>query len=380
MLLNPKSSVMSAKFCLSKRVVMSLILKMDIFILCLVFILPLLFSCSKQKETTDNWLQEPVCSAPFIPKAYDYQVVGFYPSWTQDDMPLHDIPWDKLTRVVYAFAEPNVDGTVNTSGLAGIRQLADSAHTHGVEIYFSIGGADASENFPVMATDPKSRSRFINEVRQFIFANCLDGVDIDWEYWSGYANDEVVPAESNALVAVVKELKKELSPFHLGISIDLGASDWGGKHFMDEIPDYVDDLMVMSYDFSGTWTAPGPHSAFADAIGSGNTRSSTGLAYWVNFRGWPKQHILLGVPFYGKDFDQGGGLLLKYSEILNQFPDAYKYDRINNIYYDGIVTMADKTRYVADNNFSGIMIWEITQDSKVDSTSLLNVIHKVLHP
>jgi chitinase len=358
----------------------SIIIKTDFLIISFVFMIPVLLSCTKNKSATDNWLEEPVCSSPFIPKAFGYQVVGFYPSWTYDVMSVQNIPWDKLTRIVYAFAEPNADGTINVSGLTGIHQLADSAHAHGVEIYFSIGGAEASNNFPVMATNAKSRSRFINEVRQFVFANCLDGVDIDWEYWSGYANDVVIPAESNALVIIVKELKKELSPFHLGISIDLGASDWGGKHFMDEIPAYVDHLMVMSYDFSGTWTAPGPHSAFADAIGTGNTRSSTGLAYWVNFRGWPKEQILLGVPFYGKDFDQGGGTLLKYSEILNQFPDAYKYDRINNIYYDGIATMADKTRYVIDNNFSGVMIWEITQDSKTDSTSLLNTINKVLHP
>jgi chitinase len=340
----------------------------------------LLSRACKKDTVSDNYLDKPVCSSAFIPKAYEYQVVGFYPSWTVNDMPLQTIPWDKLTRIVYAFAIPHADGTINISDLTRTRQLADSAHAHGVEIYISVGGGEGSGNFPILATNEKTRSRFIKEVREFIFANCYDGVDIDWEYWSGYSNDVVVPAESNALVTIVKELKKELSPFGLGISIDLGASDWGGKHFMDEIPDYVDHLMVMSYDFTGPWSDPGPHSAYADAIGSGNTRSSTGLAYWVNYRGWPKEHILLGVPFYGKDFDRDGGYLLKYSEILNQYPDAYKYDRINNIYYDGIKTLADKTQYVIDNSFSGIMIWEITQDSKVDSTSLLNAIDKVLHP
>jgi GH18 family chitinase len=356
-------------------------IKKGSYSICLFWIFSLFFLISCKKENApDNWLDKPVCSSSFIPKTYDYQVVGFYPSWTDDVMPVKDIPWDKLTRIVYAFALPNADGTINVSELVRTQQLVDSAHAHGVEMYFSIGGGDGSYNFPAMATNEKSRSRFIKEVRQYLFENCLDGVDIDWEYWSGYANNVVVPVESNALVTIVKELRKELSPFNLGISIDLGASDWGGKHFFNEIPDYVDHLMVMCYDFSGTWTAPGPHSAFADAIGSGNTSSSTGLAYWVNYRGWPKEHILLGVPFYGKDFDQGGGSLLRYADILNQFPDAYKYDRINNIYYDGINTMAEKTQYVIDHQYSGIMIWEITQDSPVDSTSLLSTIFTVFHP
>ena len=350
----------------------------SIFLVCIFFFF-FLISCKKD-NAPDNWLDRPVCTSSFIPKTYDYQVVGFYPSWTDDEMPVSNIPWDKLTRIVYAFALPNADGTINASELVRTRQLVDSAHAHGVEIYFSIGGGEGSGNFPVMATNEKSRSRFIKEVKQYLFENCLDGVDIDWEYWSGYTDNVVVPVESNALVTILKELRKELSPFNLGISIDLGASDWGGKHFFNEIPDYVDHLMVMCYDFSGTWTAPGPHSAFADAIGSGNTSSSTGLAYWVNYRGWPKEHILLGVPFYGKDFDEGGGLLLRYADILSQFPDAYKYDRVNNIYYDGINTMAEKTQYVIDHQYSGIMIWEITQDSRADSTSLLSTIFRVLHP
>jgi chitinase len=344
------------------------------------FFMVLSQSCKKNETDPGKYLDKPSCTSSFVPKALDQQVVGFYPSWNLNEMPLNTIPWDKLTRIVYPFAVPNADGTINTSYLVNISQLVESAHMHGVEVYFSIGGADGSNNFPVMATNDKSRSRFIKEVRQYIFENCLDGVDIDWEYWSGYASNTVVPLESNAFVTMVKELKKELSPFNLGISIDVGASDWAGKHFIDEIPDYVDHIMVMSYDFSGTWTAPGPHSAYADAIGSGGSSGSTGLAYWVNYRGWPKEHVLLGVPFFGKDFDLGGGQGVTYSNILKQYPDAYKSDRVNNIYYDGISTMAEKTQYVVGNNFSGIMIWEITQDSKVDSTSLLNAIYKVLHP
>jgi chitinase len=342
----------------------------------LIFILP---ACKKNDNNPNNLLDKPKCSSSFIPKTYDYQIVGFYPSWKQDIMPVSAIHWDKLTRIVYAFAIPNSDGTMNTGSLVNVSQLVDSAHLHGVEIYFSVGGGDGSGNFPVMATDDKSRNRFISEVKQYIFENCLDGVDIDWEYWTGYTNNVVIPAESNALVTLVKDLKKELAPFSLGISIDLGASDWEGKHVYNEIKDYVNHLQVMSYDFTGTWSAPGPHSSYEDAIGSGNDVNSTGLAYWVNYRGWPKEHILLGVPFYGKDFDNQGGMGLDYSQILDLFPNAYLTDRVNNIYYNGLNTMVEKTQYIVNNKYSGIMIWEITGDSPVDSTSLLSTIYKVLH-
>jgi GH18 family chitinase len=335
-------------------------------------------ACRKDSANQIKYLDKPNCTLSFTHKTYDYQVVGFYPSWAQDVLPVSAIPWDKLTRIVFAFAIPNADGTLNTGSLINISQLIDNAHSHGVEVYFSIGGGDGSNNFPVMATNEKSRNLFINEVRQYIFENCLDGVDIDWEYWSGYINNTVVPAESNALVTLLKDLKKELAPFNLGISIDLGASDWSGKYFYNDVTKYVDHFQVMCYDFTGPWTAPGPHSSFDDAIGSGHNINSTGLAYWVNYRGWPKEHVLLGVPFYGRDFDNMGGVGIAYSQILTLYPNAYLSDQVKNIYYDGIITMAKKAQFVADNKYSGIMIWEITLDSPVDSTSLLSTINKVL--
>lgn len=348
---------------------------------CFVIILFILLiqACKKQEALPDNYLDKPVCSGIFIPKPHSSNVVGFYPSWKEDVMPVSAIRWDKLTRVVYAFAIPNVDGTLSIP-LFSTGALVDSAHAHGVEVYFSVGGGDGSGNFPGMAKNEQSRNRFIKEVRQYIFENCLDGVDIDWEYWSGYATNTVVPAESEALVTLLRDLRAQLAPFKLGISIDVGGSDWAGKHFYDEVTDYADDLQMMGYDFSGTWSAPGPHSSFDDAIGSGNSVNSTGLAYWVNYRGWPKEHLLLGVPFYGKDFDNQGGAYIDYSQILGLFPGAYLTDRVNNIYYDGTLTMARKTQYVVDNNYSGIMIWEITQDGSVDSTSLLGAIDRTLHP
>jgi GH18 family chitinase len=42
--------------------------------------------------------------------------------------------------------------------------------------------------------------------------------------------------------------------------------------------------------------------------------------------------------------------------------------------------MAEKTQYVVDHQYSGIKIWEITQDCRTDSTSLLSTIFRVLHP
>lgn len=339
-----------------------------------------LASCNKDREPDDIYLDKPLCSEVFIPKSAQHKVVGFYPSWRYNSLPVSEIEWDKYTRIVYAFATPNPNGSLNTSDLTLTSQLRDTAHAHGVEVYFSVGGGDGSTNFAWITTEQEYMKRFINEVTQYVFEYCLDGVDIDWEYWSGYRNNSVVQSESTGFVYIMMSLKEKLKPFNKGISIDVGASNWSGAHFYTDVVQYIDDIQVMCYDFSGPWSAPGPHSSYEQSIGSGSSISSTGLAYWINYRKWPKEKILLGVPFYGRDFDNGGGEGITYSDILKLSPEAYKYDRINNIYYNGIETVARKARYVVDNKLSGIMIWEIGQDSGVDSTSLLNAIDNIIKP
>ena len=356
-----------------------LVRRISRLVLILFFIL-ILFNCRKDDKEDENYLKSPVCTDSFTPKTADFKVVGFYPSWQQEYMNPADIRWEKLTRIVYAFAIPNIDGTINTSSLTMSKELVSTAHAHGVEVYYSVGGGDGSNNFAWIASEDKATKRFVREVRQYLFENCFDGVDIDWEYWSGYRLNAVIPTESATFVYIMKLLKDELKPFSLGLSIDVGGTHWAGRHFYTDAVQYIDDVQVMCYDFSGPWSAPGPHSSYEQSIGSGSSSNSTGLAYWINFRKWPQEKILLGVPFYGRDFDNNGGEGIRYSDIIKLAPDAYLNDRINNIYYDGIVTMSRKTQYVKDNDLSGIMIWEITQDSQTDSTSLLSAINRTINP
>ncbi len=338
------------------------------------------YACNKDQEDEYNYLDSPQCKLSFIPKSAQYKVIGFYPSWKYGSMPLSDIPYEKLTRIVYAFAIPNPNGTIDTRDLTMVNELIESAHAHGVEVYFSVGGGNGSSNFPFIAQTEETRKRFVNEVCQFLFENCLDGVDIDWEYWSEYGDYSIMRDESGAFLNILQMLNEKLKPFNLGLTIDVGASHWSGIHFFDGVAASVDGVQVMCYDFSGPWSDPGPHSSYEQSIGTGNTVNSTGLAYWINYRKWPKEKILLGVPFYGRDFDNQGGEGIAYSGIVSLTPDAYLNDKVNNIYYNGIITMSRKTQYVVDNNLPGIMIWEIAQDSEVDSISLLSAIDRTINP
>ena len=346
----------------------------------IIISLVILGSCSKDDVIDDGYLDEPVCQTSFVPKSIDHEVIVFYPYYRHSTLPVSEIRWDKISRIVYAFARPNADGTLNTNDLTAITQLVDEAHANGVEVYVSVGGGGSgSDHFPAIAADEEALSRLVREIRQYVFKHCLDGVDIDWEKWTGSATNTVIQEESMAYARILQMLQQELQPFGLGLTIDVSASNWGGRH-IPEVEEYVDYVQVMAYDFTGPWSAPGPHSAFEDAIGTGSDVNSTGLAYWVNYRGFSKDKIILGVPFYGRDFDINGGDGVTYANILQEYPDAWKYDRVDNIYYDGISTMVQKAQYIKDNQYPGVMIWELAQDHPADSLSLLNYLDQVLNP
>ena len=345
--------------------------------------LTFLISCRDDEiEKDDGYLDEPVCTEVFIPKSIDHEVVAFYPSYRLSSLPISEIKWDKISRIVYAFAKPNPDGTLNTSELTAMSQLVEAGHANGVEVYFSVGGGGTdSENFPLVAASAEARETMVKEIKQFLFMHCLDGVDIDWEHWTGNATNTVNMIESGALLEIVQNLRAEIEPFGMKISIDVSASNWGGKHILDQVEDHADYVQIMAYDFSGPWSDPGPHSSFEQAIGSGSDIGSTGLAYWVNYRGFSKNKILLGVPFYGRDFDNQGGAGITYNTILDRYPDAWQYDQVDNIYYNGLATMERKAQHVKDEQYPGVMIWELAQDYyDEDSLSLLHTLDQVLNP
>ncbi|MDE2826956.1 MAG: glycoside hydrolase family 18 protein [Bacteroidota bacterium] len=316
--------------------------------------------------------EEPYSACDFERKATEHQVIGFYPGYKHDVLPISQIRWDMLTRVIYAFAIPETDGSLNVAHLTRLDSLVQTAHANGVEVYVSVGGGGGSSNFPVFAANESTRGNFVRTVRQYLTENCLDGVDIDWEEWNKDNANIPIASEKAAFMSLMKELRSELDSW--GISLDVYPGDWFGRHY-DEVYPLVDYVHVMGYDFSGPWSAPGPHSSYDQAIGTGSDASATGLAYWVNYRKWPSGKIILGLPFYGRDFDVNGGRGVAYRDIVARFPNAPGMDRVESIYYNGRQTIADKTQYVVDNGFPGVMIWEIAHDTHDPMTSLLQVIN-----
>ncbi|MFQ5440941.1 MAG: glycosyl hydrolase family 18 protein, partial [Nitrosopumilaceae archaeon] len=90
------------------------------------------------------------------------RVVGYFSLWQDEDLDLID--YTNLTEIIYFHIWPHTDGSLITWDIStlDLNKIRDRAHAMGVRILISVGGAGASDGFPIMAEDPVARANFIS--------------------------------------------------------------------------------------------------------------------------------------------------------------------------------------------------------------------------
>lgn len=290
------------------------------------------------------------------------RVVGYMPSWAGS---AEEIDYSRLTHIIYSFAIPNVDGTLkpldNEAKLARIVELSKAS---GVKVSIAIGGwSDNGEvldgRFETLASTATGRENLVRDIMALYDKHKLDGVDLDWEY----PDPGTSSANYNALMSLLRqELDLRgglLSAAVMGGVTESGQVLWGAGGITDEALAMMDMVNIMAYDSSN-----GDHSNYDWSVNC--------YRYWNETRQVPSAKLNLGVPFYARPSWAG------YKAIVAANPQAPYGDYDANYgYYNGIDTIKRKTKFVQDNFAGGIMIWEISQDTR-DDTSLLKAINDQL--
>ncbi|MEJ6698132.1 MAG: glycosyl hydrolase family 18 protein [Flavobacteriaceae bacterium] len=312
--------------------------------LCIV----ILVSCSK-----DDSFEEEIMT---VDKSA--RLVGYLPSYRFDSN--EKIDYCKLTHLNLAFANPGSNGKLIINDFSGVVVRARNENNN-IKIYISIGGGyltDEQASIWSNSIDIKdNRPIIINEIVSFVVDNSLDGVDVDleWQYvTSGYSN-------------FVIELKSALSAKGKGMTAALpGTTKF--DNITQEALQTFDFINIMAYDFTGPWnpTASGQHSSYNNAVESINFWKNTGIS---------QSKLTLGVPFYGYDFSNSSNVTsFTFGQMVSTNNSYSEIDNVDMKFYNGRPTIKSKVK-LASEQVSGIMIWELGQDSFSDY-SLLKTIHK----
>ena len=308
----------------------------------------ILVSCSK-----DDSFEEEIIT---VDKSA--RVVGYLPSYRFESN--EKIDYCKLTHLNLAFANPGSNGKLIINDFSGVVVRARNENNN-IKIYISIGGGYLTDEQALVwsnSIDIKdNRPIIINEIVDFVVDNSLDGVDVDleWQYvTSGYSN-------------FVIELKSALSAKGKGMTAALpGTTKF--DNITQEALQTFDFINIMAYDFTGPWnpTASGQHSSYNNAVESINFWKNTGIS---------QSKLTLGVPFYGYDFSNSSNVTsFTFGQMVSTNNSYSEIDNVGMKFYNGRPTIKSKVK-LASEQVSGIMIWELGQDSFSDY-SLLKTIHK----
>ncbi|HEY9102650.1 glycoside hydrolase family 18 protein [Chitinimonas sp.] len=348
----------------------------------------------------------------------DYKIVAYYFSEASERLGYgpERIPADKLTHLMYAFAEVKDGKAVLTPTAEGRRQLAGlqalKRQYPKLRTLLSIGGWGGSKYFSDVALDPEARQRFAGSAVALMRHYGFDGLDIDWEYpVEGGAEGNIVrPADKTnytlLLQAVRAALDKAGKPAgrHYLLTSATGAGErWLNHTEMREAVRYLDWVNLMSYDFNGLWNkfsghvAPLYHDPAYQRDGTSPLSNVSSAIDLYRKAGVPADKIMLGLPFYGYAWKQcapagngqyqdcngpGGGAnsegSIRYGELATHFIDRNGYTRHWNdvtktpylvrletgefISYEDVESLDYKLQFLKAQRLAGAMFWELTGD------------------
>ncbi|WP_439558037.1 glycosyl hydrolase family 18 protein [Dyadobacter sp.] len=294
----------------------------------------LVFSCSKKTITASK---SSVDSR--------FKVIGYLPNRVDLVTAANQVDFAKITHLYIAFINP--DSLGNLTGTANLKETAALAHSRNVKIMASIGGGGAPKYYPSFLIGEK-KSKLIKDLVNLAVENNLDGIDVDLE-------GELIDANyENFVIDLAAALKQKNKLITTAIATVYKTQ------FTDKALAQFDFVNIMSYDRTGPWRPdkPGPHAPYSMA--------EEDLDYWLNTRKIAKEKLTLGVPFYGYGFGGTAPESMSYKNILRQYPDSVNQDQMHlnggMVYYNGLPTIRKKTQ-LAKEKVSGVMIWQLMQDS-----------------
>lgn len=299
-------------------------------------------------------------------------VIGYLPAGDGDfDSQFDNLHWESLTHINVSFAHVKSDGTLNTSKVtdAKLRQIRAKAQEYGVKVLISINKNTTGE-FTAAIKNETSRNALAANIIAFTKGNQLDGFDIDYEEYDNWN------ANFPSLLAFIKSLHENKEESMLMTCAVV--SRW--LNYTTEWQNYFDYINLMSYDKGCYTETPVQHSSYEDFVAD--------LNYWVNTCKVPKSKIVGGLPFYGYSWDDGINKdevrAVRFNGVLKFFGDTHGLeavadaDNISKTYYNGRPTIRKKCQYIMDNDFGGVMIWQLFQDAYQEELKLINVVGEVI--
>jgi len=387
----------------------------------------------------------------------NHKIFGYYSEWSiySRKFFVENIPVNNLTHIVYAFMLPNPsqtdydilknnnistplpyrpppgvpEGTLvfhdeyaGNKNIVKLKKLKqDNPH---IKIIISIGGWSLSWTFSKIAADITLRKNFIKSSVNFIIQHDFDGIDIDWEFVGkqgiGFNYVDKINDKPNFL-QMLKEFREEMdnrSPNkHLELTAATGCNPQVIKNY-EGTHQYLDYILLMSYDYSGSWEKYGGHlsSIYHNPSSKMNEENNCNMSVQNTLSiGYPANKICLGCPLYGRGWQKiipdkpeesklfgpsvsgaaktvsgsyGEPGMSSWRDIRNVIKNGeytLHIDKISKTAYsvdvngktwshDSPETARYKAQYVKEKKLGGFLLWDLSDDTRDGEDNILDAI------
>ncbi|TWT66238.1 Chitinase B precursor [Posidoniimonas polymericola] len=231
-------------------------------------------------------------------------VLGYYPAY--EGFNEASIPWDRFTHVCHAFITSDKQGQIETNDKVPSRSLTERAARHDTPVILSVGGWGDADGFEMATSSPEKMASWVEDLTQIVVEYGYAGVDVDWEF----PKDESTKQRFTQLVRAIRSSFDRVTTttgMRLLITSAVTARPAEGK-WIDgpALEGAIDFLNVMTYDFSGPFTAVASHHTplFGSPEDPESAWRSTqaAMAYWEETQGFPRSKLNVGIPLYGRKF------------------------------------------------------------------------------
>lgn len=335
---------------------------------------------------------DPVATtSPSVDTRRSFLVYGYLPYWTRSKAVFHP----KLTAVSYFSLEIQADGRLldlpknkQEAGYrayqSGVLQNLRSEIRADQKLELTISMMD-QEAIPLFVGDTNAHARFLSDLETIITAAPISGINIDIEY-NGLVDGKLQSNLTELLRRTNTILKAKPTPLSLSIASYGDAGNLKRITNLQTLEPYVDHVVMMAYDYHRAASPnAGPNSPLY-----GKTKRNWASDIMHDLKDYtavlPAEKILLGVPFYGYqwEIEDGSnpnsfvipktGASVTYTNIKNimALPSAQKHwdedafspyiqfkkgDRQFVLYYDDPQSLTYKLQLVRQADLGGIAIW-----------------------
>ncbi|HRN70852.1 MAG TPA: glycosyl hydrolase family 18 protein [Candidatus Woesebacteria bacterium] len=322
------------------------------------------------------------------------QVIGFLPSWSiaagtklypeyMDQIIYFGIAMDEEGNIIKKDTQNNPLVEWNYINSDYFTDLQTRTKETNTKVTVAVRQFDNNKIYTLI-TNESYTNNAANQLATFVSEYKLDGINIDFEYFS--PSDEPTLQFYNRFVETVTQKIREANPNSL-ISIDVNATVVYNDNAYDmvKIGDIVDQIIIMGYDYHT------PASYYAGPISpidmKGDKPSIRKTIKSLEGR-VHKDKIILGIPFYGYEWQTetkdrfskvipNTGATATYARVREliagrndvslDFDETTLSPRltymhnglIKQIYYEDERSLLEKIKFVELNGLDGIAIWAL---------------------